>query len=213
MPLQLAKSSRSQVIQEQQKAKPKPVKQASKPKTTPVAAAAAAPPPSATPQAAESGASTEGVQYADPAESNLVKMSPLSGSEIPVEKVAGSVYQMNSTDIERTRAAILQDALLTQVPGLIIGDLQGNQFQTDIQFRGFEASPVNGVAQGLAVYQNGVRINESFGDIINWDFLPTNAINNEFPRRRRRYAVRFVRPQAGFDRSWVPERQLGSLRR
>jgi iron complex outermembrane recepter protein len=68
--------------------------------------------------------------------------------------------------------------LLTQVPGLIIGDLQGNQFQTDIQFRGFEASPVNGVAQGLAVYQNGVRINESFGDIINWDFLPTNAINN-----------------------------------
>ena len=51
-------------------------------------------------------------------------------------------------------------------------------FQTDIQFRGFEASPVNGVAQGLAVYQNGVRINESFGDIVNWDFLPTNAINN-----------------------------------
>ncbi|MET0408349.1 MAG: TonB-dependent receptor, partial [Hyphomicrobium sp.] len=63
-------------------------------------------------------------------------------------------------------------------PGLIISDLQGNQFQTDIQFRGFEASPVNGVAQGLAVYQNGVRINEAFGDIINWDFLPSNAINN-----------------------------------
>ena len=53
-------------------------------------------------------------------------MSPLSGSEIPIEKVPGSVYQMNSTDIERTHPAILQDALLTQVPGLIIGDLQGN---------------------------------------------------------------------------------------
>ena len=167
-----------QVIQEQQKAKPKPVKQANKPKNAPVAAAAAAPPPSATPQAAESGVSTEGLQYADPPEANLVKMSPLSGSEIPIEKVPGSVYQMNSTDIERTHPAVLQDALLTQVPGLIIGDLQGNAFQTDIQFRGFEASPVNGVAQGLAVYQNGVRINESFGDIVNWDFLPTNAINN-----------------------------------
>ena len=55
---------------------------------------------------------------------------------------------------------------------------QGNQFQTNVQFRGFEASPVNGVAQGLAVYQNGVRINEAFGDTVNWDFLPTNAINN-----------------------------------
>ena len=35
---------------------------------------------------------------------------------------------------------------------------------------------MNGQAQGLAVYQNGVRINESFGDIVNWDFLPDNAI-------------------------------------
>ena len=32
--------------------------------------------------------------------------------------------------------------------------------------------------QGLAVYQNGVRINESFGDIVNWDFLPEVAIGN-----------------------------------
>ncbi len=39
------------------------------------------------------------------------------------------------------------------------------------------SSPVNGVPQGLAVYQNGVRINESFGDIVNWDFLPDNAID------------------------------------
>jgi hypothetical protein len=31
--------------------------------------------------------------------------------------------------------------------------------------------------QGLAVYQNGVRINEVLGDTINWDFLPQSAIN------------------------------------
>ncbi len=59
----------------------------------------------------------------------------------------------------------------------MVDDLQGNQFQTGIQYRGFEASPVNGLPQGLAVYQNGVRINESFGDTVNWDFLPTNAID------------------------------------
>ena len=34
-----------------------------------------------------------------------------------------------------------------------------------------------GTPQGLAVYQNGVRINEVFGDIVNWDFIPQNAIN------------------------------------
>jgi iron complex outermembrane recepter protein len=36
---------------------------------------------------------------------------------------------------------------------------------------------VIGTPQGLAVYQNGVRINEVFGDIVNWDFIPQNAIN------------------------------------
>ncbi len=64
------------------------------------------------------------------------------------------------------------------MPGVIITDLQGNEFQTDVQYRGFESSPLNGVPQGLAIYQNGVRINEAFGDIINWDFLPAIAIND-----------------------------------
>ena len=63
------------------------------------------------------------------------------------------------------------------MPGVILGDAQGNVFQRNLQYRGFKSSPVNGVPQGLAVYQNGVRINESFGDIVNYDFLPDNAIN------------------------------------
>ena len=62
------------------------------------------------------------------------------------------------------------------MPGVILSDAQGNAYQRSLQYRGFDASPVNGQAQGLAVYQNGVRINESFGDIVNWDFLPDNAI-------------------------------------
>ena len=33
-----------------------------------------------------------------------------------------------------------------------------------------------GTPQGLAIYQNGVRINESFGDTVNWDFIPERAI-------------------------------------
>src|SRR5262249_34826688 len=63
-------------------------------------------------------------------------------------------------------------------PGVVVDDLQGNSFQTGVQYRGFEASPVNGLPQGLAVYQNGVRINEAFGDTVNWDFIPENAISD-----------------------------------
>jgi outer membrane receptor protein involved in Fe transport len=160
-----------QVIQQQKKAKPK---------TTPPAVAAA--PAPVAPAAVEEDTAANGgplnpENFAQPPEPNLVKMSPI-GSEIPVEKVPGSVTQMTSSDIKRDGSVIVQDALQSRVPGLIISDLQGNQFQTDIQYRGFEVSPVNGVAQGMAVYQNGVRINEAFGDIVNWDFLPSNAINN-----------------------------------
>jgi hypothetical protein len=54
------------------------------------------------------------------------------------------------------------------VPSALISDAQGNICQRDLQYRSFEASRVNGAAQGIAVYQNGVRINESLGDIVNW---------------------------------------------
>ena len=34
-----------------------------------------------------------------------------------------------------------------------------------------------GTPQGLAVYQNGVRVNEVFGDTVNWDFIPDAAVH------------------------------------
>ena len=58
-----------------------------------------------------------------------------------------------------------------------MSDQTGNQFQLDLNYRGFIASPVIGTPQGLAVYQNGVRINEVFGDTVNWDFIPESAIS------------------------------------
>ena len=110
--------------------------------------------------------------------STEIKISPVGGSEIPISKISGSVNRVSVEDIKRTGAVDTQSLLQTSVPGIIVTDLQGNGFQTDVQYRGFSSSPVNGVPQGLAVYQNGVRINESFGDIVNWDFLPSNAIND-----------------------------------
>ena len=57
-------------------------------------------------------------------------------------------------------------------------DVTGNDLQPDVYFRGFDASPVSGTPQGLAVYQNGVRINEAFGDTVNWDLIPTEAVSS-----------------------------------
>jgi len=103
-------------------------------------------------------------------------MSPVEGSAIPIGKYPGAVGRSSAADIERAGTTYVPDIIQQTVPGAILQDLQGNGFQQNLQYRGFDSSPLNGVPQGLAVYQNGVRINESFGDIVNWDFLPNSAI-------------------------------------
>ena len=104
--------------------------------------------------------------------------TPTAGSGLDVDKVAAAVNAVGAGQIARTGSLNIADALQQQVPGIIISDTTGNPFQPDIQFRGFVASPLAGTPQGLAVYQNGVRINEAFGDTVNWDLIPTAAIRS-----------------------------------
>src|SRR5262249_50069216 len=70
----------------------------------------------------------------------------------------------------------LTDVLFQRVPGVSVSDPHGNRALQEIQYRGFAASPLQGRPQGLAVYLGGVRVNEAFGDTVNWDLIPTNAI-------------------------------------
>src|SRR6266576_201419 len=101
-----------------------------------------------------------------------------SSSGIDVDKVPASVNIVDVNQIQRTQSLNISDALVKYVPGIVITEVTGNPFQPDVQFRGFVASPVAGTPQGLAVYQNGVRINEAFGDTVNWDLIPTAAIRS-----------------------------------
>ena len=72
----------------------------------------------------------------------------------------------------------LTDFLNRQFSSVSINHAQNNPLQPDFNFRGFTASPLLGLPQGLSVYQNGVRINEPFGDTINWDLIPMSAIDS-----------------------------------
>jgi hypothetical protein len=150
------------VIQKEQKKAPPTAQKKAAPKTTPAATTAPMTAPG---------------QPTSPTFGSMIQMSPVAGSEIPLGKVPGGVSTVSSTEISRISTDFVSDALQTYVPGLTLSDLQGNVFQPSIDYRGFFASPVDGVPQGLAVYQNGVRINEAFGDTVNLDFIPTQAIN------------------------------------
>jgi outer membrane receptor protein involved in Fe transport len=104
--------------------------------------------------------------------------TPLAGSGIDIDRVPASVNVVDVNQIERVRSANIADALRQYVPSITVNEVTGNPFQPDVQFRGFVASPVAGTPQGLAVYQNGVRINEAFGDTVNWDLISTAAIRS-----------------------------------
>jgi outer membrane receptor protein involved in Fe transport len=108
----------------------------------------------------------------------LYPTTPVPGSGIDVEKVPASVNIVGADQIDRLRSANIADALQQYVPGIVVNEVSGNPFQPNVQFRGFVASPVAGTPQGLAVYQNGVRVNEAFGDTVNWDLIPTAAIQS-----------------------------------
>ena len=108
----------------------------------------------------------------------LYPTTPLPGSGIDADKVPAFVNTVDANQIAREHSANITGALEKFVPSIVVSDVAGNPFQPNVSFRGFVASPVQGTPQGLAVYQNGIRINEAFGDTINWDLIPTAAIQS-----------------------------------
>ena len=104
--------------------------------------------------------------------------TPISGAGINPDKIPASVNLVDANQIKDTGSLNVGDALQKYVPGIVVNEVAGNPFQPNVEFRGFVASPVAGTPQGLAVYQNGVRVNEAFGDTVNWDLIPTAAIKS-----------------------------------
>ena len=100
---------------------------------------------------------------------------PDSDIGLSPDKVPGSLQSLSADQITAQHGASVLDALGTQA-GVSLSDTQGNAMFQDLRFHGFEASPLQGTPQGLAVYQNGVRLNEAFGDTVNWDAIPQAAI-------------------------------------
>jgi iron complex outermembrane receptor protein len=106
-----------------------------------------------------------------------VTATAIPGATIDIDKIPGNVQVLSAADLTREGSASLTSALNSNLGSVTINDGLDDPFQPNILYRGFEASPVLGTPQGLAVYQNGVRINEAFGDSVNWDLFPDIAIN------------------------------------
>jgi iron complex outermembrane receptor protein len=111
------------------------------------------------------------------AEIVVVGVTPVPGFNVDRDKIPGTIQTLRASDLNRNGAAGVLGALDQQVGSVNFNDTAADPFQPDVLFRGFEASPVLGTPQGIAVYQNGVRINEAFGDTVNWDLIPDIAVD------------------------------------
>ena len=107
----------------------------------------------------------------------VIGTTPLPGAEIPREKVPAANYVLSGEELRPNEVANVTDALETRIGGVNLNQAQGNPFQPNLTYRGFEASPLAGNPQGLAVYVNGSRFNQPFGDTVNWDLIPSIAIH------------------------------------
>jgi iron complex outermembrane receptor protein len=106
----------------------------------------------------------------------VVGVTPIHGIGLPAAKVPANVQVFTAADADAAHALDVPGLLADRAAGVQTSDAQAGTFQPDLLFRGFAGSPLLGASEGLAVYQDGVRINDPFGDTIHWDLIPSAAI-------------------------------------
>src|SRR5215813_36557 len=99
-----------------------------------------------------------------------LRESPLSADAFPA-----TIQVVRHEDIVRSGAVTVQD-VLERLPGVNLNDEQGNPLQADITIRGITGSPVTGLSQGIAVFVDGVRVNEPDAEELNFDLVPLDEV-------------------------------------
>ncbi|NOQ93674.1 MAG: TonB-dependent receptor [Methylophaga sp.] len=109
---------------------------------------------------------------------SVISTTPLPGIGVPVEDYAGNIKVISAETIENENALDMAELMFKNIGSIDINSAQNNPYQNDVNYRGFLASPLVGSAIGLSVYVDGQRVNEGFGDTLNWDLIPDFALSN-----------------------------------
>jgi outer membrane receptor protein involved in Fe transport len=105
---------------------------------------------------------------------DVVSTTPLPGVGRSLNEIPTPIQ---TSPLDTVTTLNLPDFLNRNTNGVYLNEMQGNPFQMDLNYRGYTASPLLGTPQGISIYMDGVRLNQPFGDAINWDLIPRNAIS------------------------------------
>jgi outer membrane receptor protein involved in Fe transport len=95
---------------------------------------------------------------------------PTIGSGVPAR-----VTTLDAEQVDAYEPRILSDAMKS-VAGFSTYDDLGSPYKLNLSSRGFYSSPVVGLPQGVAVFLDGVRMNEPEASQVNFDLLPMDHI-------------------------------------
>jgi outer membrane receptor protein involved in Fe transport len=123
-------------------------------------------------------ANTAAAQEVEAPAVRIIGTTPLPGLGVPIDQVPANVQTQTADEIRAHQPLDISGQLERAFASVVTLPSQNNPYQSDLIYRGFMASPLAGSPQGLSVFLDGVRINEAFGDTVNWDLVPTNAIDS-----------------------------------
>ncbi|MGI1678463.1 MAG: TonB-dependent receptor plug domain-containing protein [Cellvibrionaceae bacterium] len=106
-----------------------------------------------------------------------ITTSPLNGSDVDVG-TPFHIQHFSQNELSQYPSNSLANFLGNNAAGVSLSQAQNNPLQPDLSIRGFSASPLLGSSPGAVVSINGVRINEPFGDTVNWDLIPTELLDS-----------------------------------
>jgi iron complex outermembrane receptor protein len=107
----------------------------------------------------------------------VIGITPQQGAELPESSIPYNVQTTTAGALDRSQTFNITDYMNRNLTGVTINSAQSNPLQPNLQFRGFTASPLLGGSEGVSVYVDGVRVNEVFGDSVNWDLIPEEIIS------------------------------------
>ena len=107
----------------------------------------------------------------------VIAASPLLGTGIDRDLVPAQTHTLGDKALRSQGMSDLTGTLERRLPGVTLDSASGNPLQPTLFYHGYAASPLQGTPQGLAVYVNGMRFNQPFGDTVYWDLMPDIAID------------------------------------
>ncbi|MEQ1919448.1 MAG: TonB-dependent receptor [Elusimicrobiota bacterium] len=118
------------------------------------------------PAAARAAALTEDALFKEVRAASRLPDAPTDERRYP-----GTVRVLDAADLRRLGGSTLADAI-GHLPGVVLYNQSGNQFQPTLDLRGWNASP----GPATTVLVDGVRVNEADLGQVNWQLIPIESV-------------------------------------